>query len=223
MLQISLNLSKYRLALKLSRRRKPDVEEPILPSLTEIQNTRSGHKISRFFRHIFEHKNIRKILGTNLAFVIIASTIIPSNSVLAAGTTENVVITAPQKIETEIGIHYPMTETKVNQGYSFFHPGIDFEAQMGDTVMPMMEGKVKQTGWDITGYGNIVLISHGNGMETLYAHLSKISVSVNQEVTPLTKIGEAGSTGHSTGSHLHFEVRKNGLRVNPFTVLPALK
>ncbi|MEK7497455.1 MAG: M23 family metallopeptidase [Patescibacteria group bacterium] len=223
MLQISLNLSKYRLALNLSRRRKASIEDPILPSLTDIQNTRSGHKISRFFRHIFEHKNIKKILGSNLAFVIIASTIIPTNSVLATGPTEDVVLTAPQKIETEVGVHYPMTETKVNQGYSFFHPGIDFEAKKGDVVTPIMAGKVKEIGWDITGYGNIVLVSHGDGMETLYAHLSKTDVKVNQEVTPFTKIGEAGSTGRSTGSHLHFEIRKNGIRVNPFTILPRIK
>lgn len=223
MLQLSLNLNKYRLALNLSRRRKADIEEPIIPSLTDIQNTRSGHKVSRFFRHIFEHKNIRKTLGSVLSFVVIATTIIPTNSVQAVGPTEAVVLTAPQKIETEIGVHYPMVEIKINQGYSFFHPGIDFEAQKGDAVTSIMAGKVTQTGWDFTGYGNMVLVSHGDGMETLYAHLSKISTKVGQDVTPFTKLGEAGSTGHSTGSHLHFELRKNGLKVNPFTVLPRIR
>ena len=223
MLQLSLNLNKYRLALNLSRRRKTDVEEPILPSLTDIQNTRSGHKVSRFFRHIFEHKNIKKILGSNLAFVIIATSIIPTNSVQAVGPTEDVVLTAPQKIETEIGVHYPMTEVKINQGYNFFHPGIDFDAIKGDTVMPIMAGRVAQRGWDFTGYGNTVLVSHGDGLETLYAHLSKITVEAGQEVTPFTKIGEAGSTGRSTGAHLHFEVRKNGIKVSPYTILPRIK
>ena len=73
-------------------------------------------------------------------------------------------------------------------------------------------------GW-YGGYGNCVRIAHANNFETLYGHLSRIVVRVGQEVTLGEKIGEVGSTGHSTGTHLHYEVRKNGKPVNPIKFL----
>ena len=79
-------------------------------------------------------------------------------------------------------------------------------------------GVVTSTGWHGT-YGNRVVITHNNGYETLYAHLSSIDVSVGQTVPQGTKIGVMGSTGRSTGVHLHFEVIKNGSNINPMSVL----
>jgi murein DD-endopeptidase MepM/ murein hydrolase activator NlpD len=70
------------------------------------------------------------------------------------------------------------------------------------------------------GYGNVIQIDHGNGYSTLYAHLSQINVSVCQSVYAGQLIGLAGSTGNSTGAHLHFEVRENGGFINPWYVLP---
>ena len=99
-----------------------------------------------------------------------------------------------------------------------FHPGIDFKGQRGDAARCTANGKVIFAGW-MGGYGNCVQIAHANSYQTLYGHLSRISVRVGQEVTAGEKIGEVGSTGRSTGTHLHYEVRKNGKAVNPISFL----
>jgi murein DD-endopeptidase MepM/ murein hydrolase activator NlpD len=99
-----------------------------------------------------------------------------------------------------------------------FHPGIDFKGERGDEAKCTANGKVVFAGW-YGGYGNCVRIAHANNYETLYGHLSRISVRVGAEVTAGQKIGEVGSTGHSTGTHLHYEVRKNGKAINPISFL----
>ncbi len=99
-------------------------------------------------------------------------------------------------------------------GTAEFHPGIDFKGQKGDDARCTANGKVVYAGW-LGGYGNCVRIAHMNNLETLYGHLSHIDVKVGQEVTAGQKIGEVGSTGRSTGAHLHYEVRKNGKAINP--------
>ncbi|HEY8927542.1 MAG TPA: peptidoglycan DD-metalloendopeptidase family protein [Mucilaginibacter sp.] len=101
-----------------------------------------------------------------------------------------------------------------NSSNAEFHPGIDFKGARGDEAKCTATGKVVFAGW-YGGYGNCVRIAHANDFETLYGHLSRITVKVGQQVTVGQKIGEVGSTGHSTGTHLHYEVRKNGKAINP--------
>ena len=98
------------------------------------------------------------------------------------------------------------------------HTGIDIANSSGTNIAASQNGKVISAGYKGT-YGNLVVIKHGNGMETAYAHLSRISVSVGDVVTQGQSIGKMGSTGGSTGSHLHFEIRKNGTAVNPMNYL----
>lgn len=105
-----------------------------------------------------------------------------------------------------------------NSAEAEFHPGIDFKGNRGDEARCTANGKVVFAGW-FGGYGKCVRIAHANNYETLYGHLSRISVKVGQEVTVGQKIGEVGSTGHSTGNHLHYEIRKNGKAVNPISFL----
>lgn len=104
-------------------------------------------------------------------------------------------------------------------GYREFHAGLDISAPTGSPAVASAEGLVLETGW-MTGYGNTVILSHGNGYTTLYGHLSKILVEPGQNVKRWDKIGLVGSTGRSTGPHLHYEVHRNGNAVNP---LPYLK
>jgi len=100
-----------------------------------------------------------------------------------------------------------------------FHTGIDLRASSGSTVMASMEGVVSVTNENWL-YGKHIIISHPNGYKTLYAHLSSVSVKQGDKVAQGRKIGEAGSTGYSTGSHLHFTVYdKNGKLVNPLDLL----
>ncbi|TWI94593.1 murein DD-endopeptidase MepM/ murein hydrolase activator NlpD [Mucilaginibacter frigoritolerans] len=105
-----------------------------------------------------------------------------------------------------------------NSASAEFHPGIDFRGAVGDEAHCTANGKVVFAGW-YGGYGNCVRIAHANSYETLYGHLSRITVKVGQEVTVGQKIGEVGSTGHSTGAHLHYEVRLNGKPINPIKFL----
>jgi murein DD-endopeptidase MepM/ murein hydrolase activator NlpD len=82
-------------------------------------------------------------------------------------------------------------------------------------ILACAGGKVVRAGWDPTGYGIMVIVDHGNGYQTLYAHLSKLRVSYGDYVKQGDQIGVMGNTGRSTGPHLHFEVRKGSTRQNP--------
>lgn len=94
------------------------------------------------------------------------------------------------------------------------HRGTDVDLETGDELRSVMDGVVRFAGW-YSGYGYCVLIRHINGLETLYAHMSKLSVKSGQFVSHGEKIGLGGTTGHSTGSHLHFEVHFMGKAMNP--------
>jgi len=103
-------------------------------------------------------------------------------------------------------------------GSAELHPGIDFRGAKGDPVRVTADGKVAFTGWK-GGYGNCIMVQHKNDFQTLYGHLSHIDVRDGQEVKTGDIIGKVGSTGRSTGTHLHYEVRKNGRPVNPVKFL----
>jgi len=95
------------------------------------------------------------------------------------------------------------------------HEGIDFTAPVGTPIYATGDGKVERLKSQMNGYGNVVMINHGYGYETLYAHMSKIIVKPGQKVKRGEIIGYVGNTGRSTGPHLHYEVRKNGKPINP--------
>ncbi len=103
-------------------------------------------------------------------------------------------------------------------GVKSFHTGTDMACPTGTPILAAMSGKVTTTGINRV-YGNYVIIDHGNGYQTLYAHMSKIIASKGQWVSQGTRIGLVGSTGYSTGPHLHFTVYKKGKLVDPMTVL----
>ncbi|SDE50874.1 hypothetical protein SPACI_017690 [Sporomusa acidovorans DSM 3132] len=101
---------------------------------------------------------------------------------------------------------------------SEMHPGIDIANSIGSPIFATADGVVVQSGW-AGGYGNIVHIDHGNGIETIYGHNSRVSVSVGQSVKKGQIIAYSGNTGRSTGPHAHYEVRVNGTAVDPIRFL----
>ena len=100
-----------------------------------------------------------------------------------------------------------------------FHPGLDIDGEKGDLVIAPANGVVKKAGWT-GGYGNLIEVDHGNGLITRYGHLSKIEVQVGDLVTRGQEMGLVGSTGRSTGPHLHFEIRLGDKAINPRRFLP---
>jgi murein DD-endopeptidase MepM/ murein hydrolase activator NlpD len=111
------------------------------------------------------------------------------------------------------------TNGTITQRFAWYHPAIDIANRGMPGVVAADSGRVIAAGWDASGYGNMVLIDHGNGFKTRYAHLSQIAVVAGQSVSRGAAIGRMGSTGHSTGPHTHFEIYLNGVRVNPLNYL----
>ena len=105
------------------------------------------------------------------------------------------------------------------RGSKSMHTGVDFGGKTGDTIIASRAGEVAFAGWYNNVYGNVVILNHGGGYQTFYAHMSRVSVSKGQVVDQGQRVGFMGSTGLSTGSHLHFEVRKDGSSLNPFNFL----
>jgi len=111
------------------------------------------------------------------------------------------------------------TAGTITQRFSWYHPGIDIANSIGTPDVAADSGHVIYAGWDNSGYGNMVLIDHGNGFMTRYGHLSQVMVISGQTVARGQQIGKMGSTGHSTGPHTHFEIILNGVHVNPLNYL----
>ncbi len=114
----------------------------------------------------------------------------------------------------------PLSVGKLTSNFGFrwgrWHTGADLDLETGDPIYATFDGVVRVVGWDGSGYGRYVLIRHYNGLETLYGHMSKQLVETGQLVKAGDQIGLGGSTGRSSGAHLHFEVRYEG---NPFSPL----
>lgn len=94
------------------------------------------------------------------------------------------------------------------------HKGMDIAAPYGTRIVAAAKGKITHSGW-MGGYGNLIIITHENGIQTYYGHCSKLYAKVGDEVEAGDEIAAVGSTGFSTGNHLHFEIRKNGSQINP--------
>jgi murein DD-endopeptidase MepM/ murein hydrolase activator NlpD len=104
-------------------------------------------------------------------------------------------------------------------GEGAFHKGVDIRAETGTPVRTTADGIVIHAGWDMSGYGRMVVVDHGSGTQTWYAHLSRINVTVGQDVRRGDVIGAVGSTGRVTAPHLHYEVHIDGVVRNPYVFL----
>ena len=131
------------------------------------------------------------------------------NVPLHAPVTGEIDETSPFGVRVDPFLHVPA-----------MHTGIDFRGEMGEPIHATAAGTVTMAGWS-GGYGNMVEVNHGNGLATRYGHLSKIDVTVGQSIRLGQVIGRLGSTGRSTGPHVHYETRVDGEAVNPSKFLDA--
>jgi murein DD-endopeptidase MepM/ murein hydrolase activator NlpD len=116
-------------------------------------------------------------------------------------------------------LQWPTNGRAITQYYGWNHTGVDIDGDFTSPLYASYDGVVTTAGWNTGGYGLQILIKHPNGMTTRYAHASKLFVKVGSEVKRGEVIAMMGSTGRSTGSHLHYEVYVNGKRVNPLTYI----
>ena len=220
--KVSLELPKYRLQLhlKLIKRRKPLLPEPILPTASVVNRKyKKGTFMGRLARYFADHKNVRRLIATSFAVVTITTSFLPQTSNVQAQASDGLIIESQTNLTTQRGMEYPVDSVKINQGYNIFHRAIDFGGGVGTPVKSISTGVVAYAGWDRSGYGNLVVLEHKNGIDSYYAHLSKIEVKIGDSVEINTEIGKMGATGRSTGSHLHLEIHDNGTSVNPLTIL----
>jgi LysM repeat protein len=114
---------------------------------------------------------------------------------------------------------WPTVHRRITQYYSWRHTGVDIADPTGTPIYAAEEGTVVTAGWNKGGYGYYIIIDHGGGLQTLYGHTSKMYVKAGDHVERGQQIANMGSTGRSTGPHLHFEVRVNGRRQNPLNYI----
>ncbi len=225
MQKITLHLPKHRLYLqfRIAKKRKSALDEPIIPSRKRLNiKYHVGGYTRKFIRHIFEHKAVKKLLGTNIALMLVVSSFVPTNTLGSNNSQAEItaVVGTETPIHTTISIQNPVEEVHITQGYKFFHPGLDLDGQTGDPIKAIKSGTVDLVEYSNIGYGKHVIIDHGDNLKSLYAHLSKINVKTGDIVTTDTVLGEMGATGRSFGDHLHLEVRDHGVPINPLSVLP---
>lgn len=120
---------------------------------------------------------------------------------------------------TATGVWIWPTQGTITQPWRPWHKAIDIANHNGGPILAADAGTVIHASWDNSGYGNMIMVDHGNGVKTLYGHLSSFSVVVGQTVKRGDKLGMMGSTGHSTGTHLHFEIRMASGLMNPLSYL----
>ncbi|MEX2028606.1 MAG: M23 family metallopeptidase [Candidatus Curtissbacteria bacterium] len=118
---------------------------------------------------------------------------------------------------------YKPVEGYISQGFSAYHRANDIAGNLGSPVRSIGEGTVEFAGMVYDGHGKMVIVDHGNGLKSAYAHMGRIDVGVGNKVDGETKIGTVGLTGRTTGPHIHMEIIDNGTYVDPSGILPGLK
>jgi len=186
-------------------------------------------------RSFLIHSSQLAVLAGVAVFAAAAAPLPPAmqtevEAVLAPEVTETTaVVQVPGPVTRLIAFSEPVRGYAINSPFGLrrladeaaarHHDGVDIAAPMGTSVYVASEGVVMRTGYDANGYGRFIEVRHPNGMTTLYGHLSRVDVASGTAVSDGERIGLVGSTGRSTGPHLHFEVRRDDRQINPVRVL----
>ncbi len=214
---------------------RPGDKLTILPVSGTVYTVKSGDtvgKIARTFgveeNSIFKYNNIASANGLIIGKTIIipggkklstavATTRTTTKTSGAAAVIEKLVKPSTGK-DAGGSMVWPTVGHRITQYYSWRHTGLDIANKIGTPLYAADAGTVEYSGWS-NGYGNNVLINHGGGKKTRYAHASKLFVKVGEKVSRGEQIAAMGSTGWSTGSHIHFEVIINGAKYNPLNYI----
>ena len=164
--------------------------------------------------------------GPNLPISKLPIDSLTNNEKLAAKMVDQILELGAWRIAVQkIPFAHPLNETfQYTSGFGprwgTMHYGTDMAAKHGSAILATADGVINFAGWE-KGYGKLIKIKHDFGYETRYAHLSKINVSVGQRISQGDRIGKMGNTGRSTGTHLHYEIRRNGKPINPMKYIRA--
>lgn len=207
---------------------RPGDKLAILPVEGVVHTVKKGDTVSSIAKlYSAETKDIVKFnkLQEGGEDIIVGETLLVPNGkkpqpvyTYSSGSTFNSLAAPLPSISAPAGSRYvwPAGVKRITQYYGWRHTGLDIAGPIGTPLYAARAGKVirSQCGWN-GGYGCYVILDHGGGVQTLYGHASKLFVDVGEEVAQGQNIAAMGSTGRSTGSHIHFEVRVKGVRVNP--------
>lgn len=213
---------------------QPGDQLMILPQNGVLYTVSKGDTIGKIARKYGVGENIL-MTGNNLgkSIAIGQKIFIPGGRIISESTattrttkTNNYtgisaikdLVKAPKAKVSGANMAWPTVGHRITQYYSWRHTGLDIANKVGTPLYAVESGTVEFAGWS-NGYGNNVVINHGGGKKTRYAHASKIFVSKGQEVDRGENIAAMGSTGWSTGSHIHFEVIVNGVKYNPLNYI----
>ncbi len=198
--------------------------------LTTALTTQSeeGSGLGIFLRALLRKRkfSFRQVVGVNLAgLAFFTAVVVPqsqsmvSDLVVSQQTQRNVIVVD----DSPSLFQWPLRTFGISQEFSVVHPGMDLTDPIGTTIYPIGDGVVTWIKYLSYGYGYHVLITNDDGVQSLYAHMSKIFVHEGQSVAKTTALGEVGVTGWTTGPHVHLEVYEQGSATNPLEVLPQLK
>jgi len=203
------------------------MKEKILKKIRGLlPRTRKSNPISKLLRPVFGKHKFKSFVGLQIiGFSVLVSVVSLPAQALDYSITQGEFVRADYgPLVTESTFQLPIEEyLGVTQGFHRMHPAVDIKARVGEKVLPVKAGRVKEVGYLRYGYGHYVLVEHNGGIVSLYAHLGKIEVEKGQPVLRGSVLGEVGMTGWTTGPHLHLEILKDNRYLNPMRVIEGLE
>ncbi len=206
--------------------------DPVFPNLINgflrVKNIRKGSRLSRMGRIVtqkFQASFLAGLLIVSLSLGGLNNLPVLNNRPVQAAHTQAILdqpVNITTHTETSTQLPLPEGSFSLSQRFHLFHPAIDLAAPIGTPVKPIAAGKIFVANYNNFGLGNYLVVKHSTEFYSVYAHLNEILVEKDQEVTKETVIGTVGSTGFSTGPHLHLEVINENQKINPLTVLPKI-
>lgn len=144
----------------------------------------------------------------------------PIKKSIVHAQTEQTQTVSPQASQIIFQLPHP---GYISTHFSGYHPGIDIATGLGMPIKPVADGTVVDARYNFWGLGLAVIINHGNGYKSLYAHMGKVYVKKDQKVTTGDYLGEVGLTGHTSGPHTHLEILKDNQNIDPTALLPSIR